>query len=181
MRNALVLLFDAVLTATEEELFDGIKRAGLRRASNTRLIVQSVVLAGVAAWSLIAFFGDGMTSLASLLIAAAALVLIPVMWLVPAAQMKQMARQMGESDKKPHMWVFEDGLDFGDTEPPHAYYDFSSIFAVAPEADAPFETLVLRFRSDEVVVVPRRLLTEDQWERLLKATALSAASQRRHL
>lgn len=176
-----MIWFDVVLTATEEELFDGLQRAELRRASNARLIVQSIVLAAVAAWSLIAFFGDGMTETMSLIIAIIALGIIPVMWLVPRAQMKSMARQMGESDTKPHMWVFEDGLDFGDTPPANAYYDFSSVFAVPPEEGAAFETLVLRFRNDEVVVVPRRLLSDEQWERLLAATAHSAAAQRRHL
>lgn len=178
--NAL-LWFDVVLTATEEELLDGLQRAGLRRASNTRLIVQSILLAAVAAWSLVAFFGDGMTEPASLIIAMIALVIIPVMWLVPNAQMKSMARQMGESETKPHMWVFEDGLDFGDTPPANAYYEYSSVFAAAPEEGATLETLVLRFRSDEVVVVPRRLLSDEQWERLLAATAHSDAAQRRHL
>ncbi len=176
-----MLKFDVVLTLTEEEILDGLRRAELRRASNTRLIVQTVLLGGIAAWSLIAFFGGGMTTLPSLFIGVAALVLIPVMWFVPDAQMKQMARQMAQSDRAAHMWVFEDGLDFGDDEPPHAYFDYTAICAMPPEEGAALATLVLRFRNDDVIVVPRRLLTEEQWQWLLQTTADSRAGQRRHL
>jgi len=162
--------FDVILTATEEELLDGWQRARLRRASKGRLIVQSVLLAAVTVWSLVAYFGSGLEETASLLIGVAALLLIPVMWFVPAWQMKQTVKELAHSDTKPHLWVFEDGLDFGETEPEHAYFDFASVLAFAPKTEADLQTLVWRFRNDEVVVVPRRLLTEEQWAYLLTAT-----------
>ncbi|MBQ9414165.1 MAG: hypothetical protein IJU16_03455 [Clostridia bacterium] len=165
--------FDVILIPTEEELLNGLQRAQLRRASTPRLIVQTVLLAAVAAWSGIAFFGDGMNSLPSLLIAIVALALIPVMWLAPGARLKAMAKDAAGSGEHPHMWVWDDGVDFGPERPDTAYYMFGAFFVDQNE-----QSLVFRFASDEVIVVPCRQLTDDQRRFLFEKTAGSTAIRR---
>jgi len=171
------VLFHVRLTPTEEELFDGLRRSGLRRASKLRLVAQTIALALVAGWSLVAFVMD--QNRMSLLIAVVAVVLIPVMWFVPTWQMKSMARETVESGAFPHMWVFEDGIDFGEEQPERAYYPYDSFYCHQPEADHPFQTMVFRFASDEVIVVPKSLLSDEQWQLLLNKTADSTEPPRR--
>ena len=154
-----MLLFSVRLTPTKEELVDGMKRARLRKASGTRLVVQTVVLALVCAWSLIAFFGEGMKTPMSLVTGIAALLLIPVMWFVPRLQMQAVAESMVQNGEYPTMWVFEDGVDFGNKQPEAAYYRFGSFFCDTGE-----RSLVFRFPNDEVIVVPRRLLSEEDFQ-----------------
>ncbi len=174
------MVFDVIFTPTYEELLDGLRRAELRRAGKGRLIVQTVLLLAVAAWAMIAFFADAVKQPMSLVIGIVALVLIPVMWFVPELQMKSMARQMAENGTVMHLWVFEDGVDFGDRQPDGAYYAFSRFFCDFPKEDT-LQTLVWRFQNDDVVVVPRRALSEEQWQLLCEKTAVSVAAQRRHL
>ena len=174
-----MLQFHVRLTPTEDELLDGLKRSGIRRASKFRLAAQTAALVLVAGWSLTAFIvGD--RDRMSLFIAVAAAVLIPVMWFVPLWQMKSMAKETVESGAAPHMWVFEDGIDFSEEQPARAYYPFESFYCHQPDDVHPFQTLVFRFPSDEVVVVPKSLLTEEQWQWLLEKTKDSDVAPRRH-
>lgn len=176
-----MLQFHVQLALSEEEILDGLRRAELRRAGKGRLIIQTAVLVLVAAWSMIAFFGGGMTEWMSLAIGLTALVLIPVMWFVPEWQMRSMARSMAENGAAPHLWVFDDGVDFGEQQPQQAYYPFHSFYCDRPTEDAPHQTLVLRFANDDVVVVPKSLLTVEQWNFFVDKTVKSTADKRRHL
>ncbi|MBR5135320.1 MAG: hypothetical protein IKV35_06950, partial [Clostridia bacterium] len=156
--------FDVTYILTKEEIEDGLRRGELRRASKGRLWIQTSLLVFVAAWSLVAFFGGGMTEWMSLVIGGVALVLVPVMWFVPTWQMKTIAEQTAEDAKPIHLWVFEDGIDFGDDRPETAYYSFGGFFAYHPNEGDAIESIVLRFKTDDIVVVPRRALTDDQWD-----------------
>ncbi len=174
------MLFHVTFTPTYEELLDGLRRAELRRAGKGRLTVQTVLLTMVALWALIAFVADDVKQPMSLVIGIVALVLIPVMWLVPDWQMKSMARQMAESGTVMHLWVFEDGVDFGEEMPSAAYYDFHTFYCSLPD-DTAKDTMVWRFQNDDVVVVPKAALTKEQWNFLVEKTTASHASKRRHL
>ena len=176
-----MMLFDVTFTPTYEEWLDGLRRAELRRAGKGRLIVQTVLLLAIAAWAMIAFFADEVKQPMSLVIGIVALVLIPVMWFVPEMQMTMIARKMSESGMALHLWVFEDGVDFGNDPPANAYYEFSRFFCDRPEEDGAMQTLVWRFQNDDVVVVPRRVLSDEQWQLLCNKTAVSRAEQRRHI
>ncbi len=159
------MLFDVCVRPTEEEWLDGLKRSGLRRAGKGRLLVQTIVLAVVGVTALVAFFLDGMREPMSAVIAAAATVLIPVMWLVPDARMRSMAKTAAEEGAAVHLWVFEDGLNFGE-QVTAAYYAFNGVYWTMP-TEKTQQTLVLRTKSDEVVVIPKRELTDDQWQTLI--------------
>lgn len=174
-----MLRFDVRLTLTKEEVLDGLHRAQVRRAGKGRLIAQTVALLLVAAWALIAFFGGGMTEPMSLIIGVISLVLIPVMWFVPEWQMQSIAQSTVDSGACPHMWVFEDGLDFGEERPAYAYYAYSAFYCDRPAADAPMQTLVMRFANDDVIVVPKALLTDEQWTFLMEKTIESKAGKKR--
>ncbi len=176
----MTMLFQVRLTPTEDELVDGLKRSGVRRASTLRLVAQTIALALVAGWSLVAFVTDAAHDRMSLCIAIVAAVLIPVMWFVPVWQMKSMAKDTVESGTSAKMWVFEDGIDFGEEQPDKAYYPYDSFYCHQPDPDHPFQTMVFRFASDEVIVVPKSLLTEEQWQYLLQKTADSTEQPRRH-
>ena len=157
-----MLKFRVRLTPTKEEIVDGIERAALRRAGKGRLIAQTVALALVAAWSLAAFFGTGMQETMSALIGVEALVLIPVMWLVPRWQMNSLAQTMADNGAAPQMWVFEDGVDFGEEQPDYAYYPYHTFFVAMPNEKTK-QTLVFKFPNDDIIVVPKALLTDEQW------------------
>lgn len=161
-----MLKFHVRLTPTKEEIIDGIKRAQIRRAGTGRLIAQTVALVLVAAWSLAAFFGAGMKEPMSAVIGVAALVLIPVMWLVPRWQMNSLAQSMADSGAAPQMWVFEDGIDFGEEQPAYAYYTYHTFFVSLPDENTQ-QTLVLKFPNDDIIVVPKALLSEEQWQFLV--------------
>lgn len=158
--------FERRLTLTAEELLDGYTRAQLRRASKGRLWVQTAILLLCAAWCLIAYFADGMNETMSLVIGVAALMLIPVMWAVPPLQLRTVARTMVENEEFARLWVFEDGVSFGDSRPDGADFAFGT-FA----CDQNEQSLVLRFAGDEVVVVPHRLFSDDEWQFLCEQTA----------
>lgn len=80
---------------TEDEIYDGLRRSGVRRAGPTRDWVQTVVLALVVVFCLIAFFGGGMQEWGSLTIAVLACALIAVLWIVPALRFRYEAREIG--------------------------------------------------------------------------------------
>lgn len=166
-----MLKFHVRLTPTKEEIVDGIRRAALRRASAGRLIAQTVALVLVAAWSLVAFFGGGLQDPMSAMIGVAALVLIPVMWLVPRWQANSLAQTMADSGATPQMWVFEDGIDFGEEQPDYAYYPYRTFFVSLP-TESSEQTMVMKFPNDDVIVVPKAVLTDEQWTFLVdKVTA----------
>lgn len=79
---------------TEDEIYDGLRRSGVRRAGPTRDWVQTVVLALVVVFCLIAFFGGGMQEWGSLTIAVLACALIAVLWIVPALRFRYEAREI---------------------------------------------------------------------------------------
>lgn len=169
-----MLKFHARLTPTKEEIADGIRRAALRRAGTVRLIAQTVALVLVAAWSLVAFFGGGRQEPMSAVIGIAALILIPVMWLVPRWQANSLAQAMADSGAAPQMWVFEDGVDFGEEQPDYAYYPYRTFFVSLP-TEATAQTMVMKFPNDDIIVVPKAVLTEEQWGFLVdKVTAVPA-------
>ncbi len=174
-----MLRFDVLLTLTKEEILDGLHRAQIRRAGKGRLIAQTVALVFVAVWALVAYFGDGMQEGMSLFIGIIALVLIPVMWFVPEWQMQSIAQSMAENGNIAHLWVFEDGIDFGEERPESAYYTYASFYCDRPTADSSQQSLVMRFPNDDIIVVPKALLTEEQWTFLLEKTIDSRAGVRR--
>lgn len=166
-----MMRFHVRLTPTRDEIIDGLQRAQLRRAGTGRLIAQSVAMLLIAAWSLAAFFGQGMREPMSAVIGVAALVLIPVMWLVPRWQMNSLAQTVADSGSAPHMWVFEDGIDFGEEQPAYAYYPYHSFFVSLPD-ETTQQTMVFKFPNDDVIVVPKDILNEEQWQFLIeKVTA----------
>ena len=168
-----MLKFHVRLTPTKDEIADGIKRAALRRAGTGRLVAQTIALVLVAAWSLTAFFVAGMNEPISALIGVAALVLIPVMWLVPRWQMNSLAQTMADSGASPQMWVFEDGIDFGEEQPAYAYYTYHTFFVSLPD-ETTQQTMVFKFPNDDIIVVPKALLSDEQWAFLVeKVTATS--------
>lgn len=160
-----MLLFDVRVCPTEEEWLDGLKRSGLRRAGTGRLIVQTVVMVFIAVTAAVSFVTDGMEEPMSAVIALAAAAVIPVMWVVPHRRMLAMAKTAAEEGASPHLWVFDEGLDFGE-QVQGAYYAFSDLYWALP-TDETCNTLVLRTKSDDVIVIPHRALTDEQWTTLL--------------
>ena len=169
-----MLKTDFTCCPTEAEWLDGLKRAGLRRAGKGRLIVQTVALAIAAVMSLISFFYDGMKEAMSAVIAAVALGLIPVMWFVPQWRMRSTARKAADDHMAAHVWLFEDGLDVSDHEPEKAYFRFADIHVSLPTDDT-LDTIVLRFKTDDVVVIPHRALSDEQWAMLTDVVGKSNA------
>ena len=157
-----MLQFHVRLTPTGEEIVDGLQRARLRRASTWRLIAQTVALVLVSAWSLVAYVVGGMQEWISLMIGVAALVVIPVMWLVPRWKMRSLAQSIVESGAAPHLWVFEDGIDFGEEQPAYAYYPYGSFFVSIPE-ETQQQTIVMKFPNDDVIVAPKACFKEEEW------------------
>ena len=159
--------FHVRLTPTKEEIVDALARSSIRRAGKGRLVAQSLAMVLVAAWSLAAFFGTGMKETMSAVIGVAALVLIPVMWLVPRWQLHSLAQSMADSGAAPQLWVFEDGIDFGEEQPAYAYYPYHTFHVSLPNEQTA-QTLVMTFPNDDVIVVPKALLDEEQWAFLLE-------------
>lgn len=162
-----MLLFDIRVRPTEAEWLDGLKRSGLRRAGTGRLIVQTVLMVFIAVMAFLSFFIDGMNEPMSAGIGTAAAAIIPVMWIVPHRRMLSMARIAAEEGSSPHLWVFEEGFDFGE-QVTGAYYAFGDVHWACPE-EGTLDTLVLRTKTDDVIVIPHRELTDAQWDRLINA------------
>ena len=171
-----MLKFHVRLTPTKDEIVDGLERARLRRAGKGRLIAQAAALVLVAAWSFAAFFGDGMNEPMSAVIGIAALVLIPVMWLVPRWQMNSLAQSMADSGASPQMWVFEDGIDFGEEQPAYEYYTYHTFFVSLPD-ETTQQTMVLKFPNDDVIIVPKALLSDEQWAFLTEKVTTAPAKK----
>lgn len=161
------MLFDVRVRPTEEEWLEGLRRSGIRRAGKGRLIVQTVAMVIVGVMSVAAYFLDGMKEPMCAVIAAAAFIMIPVMWLVPEYWLRSMAKTAAAESSTVHLWVFENGLDFGE-EVTAAYYTFEAVHWGVPNENT-LQTLVLRTKSDDVVVIPKRELTEEQWDVLIQA------------
>lgn len=161
-----MLQFDVRLTMTAEDIADALKRAPLRRASKGRLIGQTVALAFVFVWCMVAFIMDDAHEVSSLFIALAALALGVVMWFAPQWQTKQIIRDTVENGKPLHLWVFENGVDFGEEPSQKPYYAFSELTWFLPD-EKTRETLVWRLPSYDVIVVPKARLTDEQWHFLL--------------
>ena len=99
---------------TEDEIYDGLRRSGVRRAGPTRDWVQTVVLALVVVFCLIAFFGGGMQEWGSLTIAVLACALIAVLWIVPALRFRYEARESAAGDRTLVVRLDEEGIAFGE-------------------------------------------------------------------
>ena len=165
-----MLIFDVRYTVSAEHIADALQRAPLRRASKKRLIGQTVALGFVFAWCMTAFILDETHQMSSLFIALAAAALGVVMWVVPKLELRRIINEAAEDTKPMHLWVLENGIDFGEEVPEKPYYEFAQLTWFLPN-ERTADTLVWRLPSYDVVVVPKEHLTDEQWTWLLeKAT-----------
>ena len=99
---------------TEDEIYDGLRRSGVRRAGPTRDWLQTAVLGLVAVFCIIAFFGGGMQEWGSLTIAVLACALIAVLWIVPSLRFRYEAREIAAREKTLTVHMDEEGIAFGE-------------------------------------------------------------------
>ena len=163
----MMVRFDVTLPLTREDVLDGLERAALRRASKGRLIAQTAALGFVFVWSLLAFALDDVHAPMSLDIALTAAAIAVVMWVAPHFEMRKIADDTVQSGKAVHLWVLEDGVDFGDETPETPYYTFGELRWALP-TEKTRETIVWRTPAYDVIVVPKAALTEEQWAFLME-------------
>lgn len=144
-------LWELSYAPTAEELYIALRSGETRKASKTRLIVQSVILAAVALWCVLPLFFGGK---GDVMLAGVAVAVCVAMWLVPPLKMKADAKNAAAVEQRVCMRVYAQGLSFGQgetvTEIP---------FAEITCYQAP-EQLTLAIRQ-ELVPVPYRVLSEE--------------------
>lgn len=155
-----VPLNDLRISLTREEILFCVRAGSGRTASRGRLWAQTAILALLAVYCVAAFFISGMEVYATLFIGLAAVALGVVMWVVPEARNRRIASREAEQNKTLHVRVYEDAFGFGDGE------SFERLAFEDCRAQRYEEMLLLRFQGGFLVGIPRRLLSEDDWERM---------------
>lgn len=147
---------------TREELYACMTGRQERKAGKLRLIVETVLLGLVAAYCLTAFFLSGMTSLPSLLIGLAALLIAAAIWVVPVMVDRYDAGQEFAKKKVLRVRVYPEGLGFGSED----------TFQFVPYAEccARFckEMILLDFEGGVMVALPKRQTGEALWALLIE-------------
>lgn len=147
---------------TEDEIYDGLRRSGVRRAGPARDWVQTIVLALVAVFCLIAFFGGGMQEWGSLTIAVLACALIAVLWIVPALRFRYEAREIAAGDRTLVVRLDEEGIAFG--EEGDAAYPYGR-FPVRTYDDM----LICELPGMQVFFIPRRVAVDEaEWREAVR-------------
>lgn len=144
-------LWDVTFIPTEEELYTALSTGGVRKASKTRLIVQSVLLLAVALWCVLPLFFGGK---GDYMLAGVAVAVCVAMWVVPPLKMKADARNGAAAGVAVRMRVYEQALGFGEGES----------FLAVPFAEITCYTASKQLTlavQDELVPVPCRALSAE--------------------
>lgn len=155
--NSTVPLEDVCIQLTEEELRQSLKRADRRRAGPARLWVQTILLALLAAYCIAAFFLSGAVSYGSLGIGLAAVVLGVAMWVVPDLHGRYIAHIEFTKNKCMRVRLYEEEIGFGDDDV------FESVAYDACFAQTYDDMILLHFQGGYMVMLPRRVFSEDRW------------------
>ncbi len=147
-------------TLTEEEIYAGLTCADTRRRGKGRPWLQSVVLALLALFCFIAFFGEGMKTPGSLILALLACALIAAVWLVPSRVRRNGARREAGEARPVTVCLFADGLAFGGEEEP--VYAFSRF-----PAQLCGDLAVCELPGHQLILIPRRVMEENEWQTLI--------------
>ncbi len=151
-------LWNVRLTPTPEEWREGLRISKITRPKPWRLALQTVVLTALFLWALVAYIAERAGG--SLFIAVAAAVLLAVMWLAPAVRERALIKEVCEGPGA-GLWVYEDGVSFGGEPREKAQIPFSQMRILRGE-----KILALVFSGKQLVVAPRRQLTDEEWESL---------------
>lgn len=140
-------------TLTEEELYTAIRRTR-RRAGTVRLVVQSVLLAGLSVVFAVDFARH--TGGGSLFLAIVMAILAVGQWVFPALAFRREAKALAAEGVSIRLSVTDESLTVGDgvTQPLSAcVLEFAS------------ETLLLwRVDRSQAVAIPRRVVSDAVWE-----------------
>ena len=153
------------ITHTEEELVQSITIYERYKGRLTKSIIQTVILAAVIVYSLIAFFAIGMDEIGSLVLAVLAALIIGVIWIAAPIRFRHMAQFQMERKKDLHVFVYPHGLSFGDDEniTPFTFYR-----GIVKE-----NMIVIFLAGDQLICLPRRAFSQPAWE-ILSANITSA-------
>ena len=143
-------------TCTEEEIYLCLKRSGQRKAGPVRVGVQIGILLLLTIYCLIGFFADGMTDWRALGVAVIAVTLIVVLLLVPEKRFRHDAAREAELNRQLHVFLYDEGLAFGTPD------DILPFSACRPRLYA--DMAVLRFAYGAVMAVPKRAMTQEDWQ-----------------
>lgn len=147
-------------TCTAEEWLLLLKRGEVRKAGKVRIGVELGLLLLLAAYCLIAFFGDGMTDWRSFGIAVIAVIVGIVLLVVPEVRFRHEAEQLAQEGRERTVRLYEEGLAFGKSE---------EIVPFAQCGARVFEDMaVLRFREGALFGIPRRALPPEDWDLLCR-------------
>lgn len=164
-----------MFSLTQDETYSALLRSA-KMPSKTRLIVQTVILVLLSIYCFIGFGLSGRSSIApnkdytSLGIGIAALVLLAVMWLFPIVYFKFEAKNINKTAKPVTLDVYKDKLVFGG--------DYPVISQVDKYTYSKFDDMVIIFPGSDVVAVPKRTVTAEQWDIFLQLLQLH--DQKRH-
>ncbi len=151
-------LWNVRLQPTKEEWLEGVRLTGVCRPRGKISVVKSVILLAVGIFALTAYFGQ--REAASLFIGVASLVLLTVVWAEPPFREHMMAREAAKGNGV-RLWVFSDGVSFGSDQPQKVDYPFPALRDYQSE-----RILAWKLDEDQVVVVPKRQISEEQWKEI---------------
>lgn len=145
----------------EEEIYNGLRRTTARRTGPGKDIARTVVLGLVAAGCIAAFIMDGFKNIGSLIIAALAVAVIVVLWVVPPLRCRHVARQMAAGGQVRMVCMFPDGLSFGGPGEKRYAYDCLS--------GRVFDDMVIwELSGFQLILLPRRALAgQEEWDTLI--------------
>lgn len=147
---------------TEDEIYDGLRRSGVRRAGPARDWLQTAVLGLVAVFCIIAFFGGGMQEWGSLTIAVLACALIAVLWIVPSLRFRYEAREIAAREKILTVRMDEEGIAFGENA--ETVFPYGS-FPVRVYEDM----MICELPGMQIFFLPRRAAVDEmQWREAVR-------------
>ncbi|MBP3388501.1 MAG: hypothetical protein J6K98_01350 [Clostridia bacterium] len=148
------------IVPTAGEWRTGLYLTRSRRSSLGADIVKTLILFFLVLYCWIPFFAQGMQDRQSFFVGLLSLILGIALWVVPAIALGIDAKKIAAGGQTIHLTVTDESLGFGE-EAHCEWIAYNEIRAKGTE-----EVLALTFDGGSMLVLPRRALDEDAWQRI---------------
>lgn len=160
-------LFSVNIRLNEDEIVTCLRKTSKRSKKSSWF--QTVLLLLVVFNCIFSFLTDDKKTFSTLGIAVAALIVVAIIWLVPPLHNRYIAKQEMQSDSSElKLKVYEDTLVFGN--------ETSTSFGFTECRPILCDKLIVLSIGTQVVGIPRRLLSEEEWSLLLVKLKLHPGS-----
>ena len=152
----------------DEQDIDACLRVPELKRSKLRYLVQTAILLVVFIAGLSSILGEGDRNAQSVFTTVASLLVIGLIWTLPAWNRRHtartQARELAERGLPLRISFFEEDMVFYGQEPVHISYKDAA-------ADRVYDVIVLTM-DKEVLAIPKRVMAEEDWQWLLQSLKL---------